>query len=64
MLTKTIITHRHITNNFFEVTLKKNCEPILNLRTFDEGLTNKKHVQILESLKDLVNKCFVNDKGL
>jgi hypothetical protein len=26
-------------------------EPIINLRTFDEGLSNKKHVQILESLK-------------
>jgi hypothetical protein len=26
-------------------------KPIINLRTFDEGLSNKKHVQILESLK-------------
>jgi hypothetical protein len=39
-------------------------EPIINLKTFDEGLSNKKHVQILESLKGLVNKCFVYDKGL
>jgi hypothetical protein len=26
-------------------------EPIINLQTFYEGLNNKKHVQILESLK-------------
>jgi hypothetical protein len=26
-------------------------ELIINLRTFDEGLSNKKHVQILECLK-------------
>jgi hypothetical protein len=26
-------------------------QPIINLKTFDEGLSNKKHVQILESLK-------------
>jgi hypothetical protein len=26
-------------------------EPITNLKTFDEGFSNKKHVQILESLK-------------
>jgi hypothetical protein len=38
-------------------------EPIINLKTFDEGLSNK-NVQILESLKGLVNKCFVYDKGL
>jgi hypothetical protein len=24
---------------------------IINLKTFDEGLNNKKHIQILESLK-------------
>jgi hypothetical protein len=26
-------------------------EPIINLKTFYEGLNNKKHVQTLESLK-------------
>ncbi len=28
-------------------------EPIINLKTFDEGLSNKKDVQILKSLKRL-----------
>jgi hypothetical protein len=31
--------------------LQSILNPIINLRTFDEGLSNKKHVQILESLK-------------
>jgi hypothetical protein len=31
--------------------LRSILEPIINLRTFDEGLSNKKHIQILESLK-------------
>jgi hypothetical protein len=26
MLTKTIITHQHVTNNFFEVNLKRKCD--------------------------------------
>jgi hypothetical protein len=39
-------------------------KPIINLKTFDEGLSNKKHAQILKSLKELVNKSFVYDKGL
>jgi len=39
-------------------------KPIINLKTFDEGLSNKKHAQILKSLKELINKSFVYDKGL
>jgi hypothetical protein len=33
-------------------------EPITNLKTFDEGLSNKKHVQILESLKKSCQQTF------
>jgi len=33
-------------------------EPIINLKTFDEGLNNKKHIQILESLKGPYQQVF------
>jgi hypothetical protein len=39
-------------------------EPIINLRTFDEGLNNKKHVQILKSLKGPCQQMLWYDKGL
>jgi hypothetical protein len=36
----------------------------INLRTFDEGLNNKKHVQILDSLKGPYQQVFMYDKRL
>jgi hypothetical protein len=33
-------------------------EPIINLKTFNEGLSNKKHIQILESLKEPCQQVF------
>jgi hypothetical protein len=39
-------------------------EPIINLRTFDKGLNNKKHIQILESLKGPCQQVFMYDNRL
>jgi len=36
----------------------------INLKTFDEGLNNKKHIQILESLKGPYQQVFMYEKGL
>jgi len=39
-------------------------EPIINLKTFGEYMSNKKHIQNLESLKNPINKCVVYEKEL
>jgi hypothetical protein len=43
--------HVHLKIQTHAAFLMKYIKPIINLKTFNEGLNNKKHVQILKSFK-------------